>query len=259
MATFDIQQVIDNYDSITKEFKTDLLEEFRGNRIKGTEYADTYQKLMAEAMREAFQTPLLAAQIEKLGKENEKLELEKSLIECEIDKCRAQIDALELDMIIKQAQSDKDLLVKAAQISQTEANTELIKANEANVINKTEIDTDMAVKDLLIKDEQIDKLKAETSLTNANTANVESKTQIQEFQSTKDGLIKDKEADLKDAQTNMTISQTAGFDDNVNQKLFDAQMNAWSLMFSSGLLEEKPSIITNDEVSALYTCIKKPC
>jgi len=53
-------------------------------------------------------------------------------------------------------------------------------------------------------------------------------------------------------QKKLTTRQIAGFNDNIRQKLFEAQMNAWAMMFSSGLLEEKPSIITNDSVTALY-------
>ena len=47
-----------------------------------------------------------------------------------------------------------------------------------------------------------------------------------------------------------------GFDDNKHQKLFEAQMNAWALMFSSGLLTTQPSIISNDSASALYNTLK---
>ena len=43
---------------------------------------------------------------------------------------------------------------------------------------------------------------------------------------------------------------------NKYQKLFEAQMNAWALMFSSGLLTDKPTIISNDSASALYNTLK---
>lgn len=46
--------------------------------------------------------------------------------------------------------------------------------------------------------------------------------------------------------------QLKGFDDNLRQKLFESQMNSWAMMFSSGLLEEVPNIITNQEVATLY-------
>ena len=45
-------------------------------------------------------------------------------------------------------------------------------------------------------------------------------------------------------------------DDNKYQKLFEAQMNAWALMYSSGLLSDKPSIISNDSASSLYNTLK---
>ncbi len=63
-------------------------------------------------------------------------------------------------------------------------------------------------------------------------------------------------SDILPANKAQIIRQTEGFDDNLRQKLFDSQMNSWSMMYSSGLLEDKPSIISNDEVSGLYNSIK---
>ena len=54
-------------------------------------------------------------------------------------------------------------------------------------------------------------------------------------------------------QTELYQRQKEGFDDNKYQKLFDSQINAWGLMFSSGMLTEKPAIITGDKVSQLYS------
>ena len=70
----------------------------------------------------------------------------------------------------------------------------------------------------------------------------------------KDNLIKDE--DLKQANIDLLNRQKEGFDDNKYQKLFEAQMNAWALMFSSGLLTTKPQIISNDSASALYNALK---
>ena len=53
----------------------------------------------------------------------------------------------------------------------------------------------------------------------------------------------------------LTERQTAGFDDNLRQKLFEAQMNSWAMMFSSGLLNEMPCFIQSDEASHLYNGI----
>ena len=70
----------------------------------------------------------------------------------------------------------------------------------------------------------------------------------------KDNLIKDEE--LKQANIDLLNRQKQGFDDNKYQKLFEAQMKAWALMFSSGLLTTKPEIISNDSASSLYNTLK---
>ena len=70
----------------------------------------------------------------------------------------------------------------------------------------------------------------------------------------KDNLIKDE--DLKQANIDLLNRQKEGFDDNKHQKLFEAQMNAWALMFSSGLLTTKHEIISNDSASSLYNVLK---
>ena len=70
----------------------------------------------------------------------------------------------------------------------------------------------------------------------------------------KDNLIKDEA--LKQANIDLLNRQKEGFDDNKHQKLFEAQMNAWALMFSSGLLTTQPSIISNDSASSLYNTLK---
>lgn len=56
-------------------------------------------------------------------------------------------------------------------------------------------------------------------------------------------------------QTELYQRQKEGFDDNKYQKLFETQMNAWGVMFSSGLLTTKPTIIDSDRVSALYNSL----
>lgn len=67
---------------------------------------------------------------------------------------------------------------------------------------------------------------------------------------------KSKQAEMTDAQIALYDRQRQGFDDNKNQKLLETQMSSWGLMFSSGLLTEKPAIITSDEVSKLYNYLK---
>ena len=61
---------------------------------------------------------------------------------------------------------------------------------------------------------------------------------------------------LDDIQVQVYQRQKQGFDDNLKQKLFETQMGAWSTMFNSGLLTDKPAVISNDEASALYNSFK---
>lgn len=65
-----------------------------------------------------------------------------------------------------------------------------------------------------------------------------------------------KDLEVKQANIDLLNRQREGFDDNKYQKLFEAQMSAWALMFSSGLLTDKPTIISNDSASALYNTLK---
>ena len=120
-----------------------------------------------------------------------------------------------------------------------------------------------AMKFLLTK-EQIDK---DLELKAAQIAAIATENSIKTAQSAKDLLLKDKELSVKQAQIdkladdqltaakqrNLYQRQIEGFDDNKYQKLFESQLSSWGLMFSSGMLTEKPSIITGDKVSQLYT------
>jgi len=97
--------------------------------------------------------------------------------------------------------------------------------------------------------EQIAASKADTAIKQSqSTADLTLKAQ----QATKLG----KETLAVEEQTLLYERQRHGFDDNKNQKLLETQMSSWGLMFSSGLLTEKPAIITSDEVSKLYNYLK---
>ena len=64
------------------------------------------------------------------------------------------------------------------------------------------------------------------------------------------------EIPMKGEQTDLYKRQKEGFDDDLRRKMLDIQMNTWAMMFSSGLLSEKPGIIRDDEVSTLYNFMK---
>ena len=104
------------------------------------------------------------------------------------------------------------------------------------------LQNDTLAKDLELKQAQIAKINAERDLVNAQLAIFREQ--------------QDKDLEVKQANIDLLNRQKDGFDDNKYQKLFEAQMNAWALMFSSGLLTTKPEIISNDSASALYNALK---
>ena len=64
--------------------------------------------------------------------------------------------------------------------------------------------------------------------------------------------------DIKNKQSTekLTDRQLLGFDDNARQKLYEAQMNAWALMYSSGLVANFPDHINNTASEKLVEDIK---
>jgi len=55
-----------------------------------------------------------------------------------------------------------------------------------------------------------------------------------------------------DAERENVIRSTANFDDEILAKLLEIQYRGWAEAFKSGLLEDIPSILKNDELSELY-------
>ena len=133
-----------------------------------------------------------------------------------------------MKFLLNKEQIIKDLDLKQAQIAAMESDT-LIKSAQS-------------AKDLELKQAQINVALEEKKLKAAQA-------DAYPLQSAKDILVKQANIDLLNRQKE-------GFDDNKYQKLFEAQMNSWALMFSSGLLTTQPSIISNDSASSLYNTLK---
>ena len=144
----------------------------------------------------------------------------------------------------------KEALSFSLQEELVEAQIEGIAAE--NLIKAKQLD--IAVQELAIKQKEAD-IKA-YELTNILPATVEKLQEEVDLLQTQDLELSQngaKDRAMKDAQTALYVRQTAGFDDNKNQKLFEAQLNSWGLMYSSGTLTDVPGIISNDAVSTLYT------
>ena len=148
----------------------------------------------------------------------------------------AQIEGVKMDNIVK------------------EFEIEIKVPKELELLNSQ---VELAGQEVLVKMEQVEQLKAQTAQTVAQTAQAAAQTALLSRQQLELELNGVKDRESKAAQTSLYIRQERGFDDNKYQKLFEAQMNAWALMFSSGMLTDKPNIITSRAVDALYTKISK--
>ncbi len=120
---------------------------------------------------------------------------------------------------------------------------------------------------LQMKETEMDKCvkQSQCDLTDAQAGEVSLKSAREECLSTAECSLKAVQQskvnyeieNVLPAQVDFTVRQTEGFDDNKNQKLLEIQMNAWAMMYSSGLMTDMenggvPRIINDDEVSDLY-------
>ena len=232
---YDMSQVVVNFKILGGQIKTELDKQFDEGRIKGTEYADVFNKLMSQALGFAFESPTkdaqtqqIEAQTELINSQNEDQKYvtdyirpqERLKLICEIDLCKAQVELTE------------------AQTADQEYITEYIRPIELQIkqeeLEIAKIKVDIEQQELLIKQEELEIKRVELDI-------AQQKLEIAR-----------QDAELREAQVRLTDRQIQGFDDNKAQKLFDAQMNAWAMMFSSGLLDQVPSIISGDKASELY-------
>ena len=143
-----------------------------------------------------------------------------------------------INFLLQKAIADKDTDLKQAQILKLQAET-------LNIQEETKLKQE----EIKLKQEEIKLKKEANNLAIAEAALKQAQADAYPDQAAKDLLVKQANIDLLDRQKE-------GFDDNKHQKLFEAQMNAWALMFSSGLLETKPAIINDDSASSLYNTLK---
>ena len=120
------------------------------------------------------------------------------------------------------------------------------------MLTKDQIAKDLEVKDkdLELKGQQILSMKNDDTIKTAqSTKDLEVKT-AQKNKLVDDLLTAEKQRDLYQRQI-------LGFNDNKLQKLFESQVSSWGLMFSSGMLTEKPAFITGTQVTDLYNKLIK--
>ena len=166
------------------------------------------------------------------------------------------------DVLMKAVNENINIQFEQNRITGSDYATVYLGAIETCIKEATNLLLQKAIadKEIEVKQAQILQIQEETKLKAAQAI-------AYPLQSAKDLEVKTKELGVKQAQTDKLIDdlltaakqrelyarQITGFDDNKYQKLFESQLSSWGLMFSSGMLTEKPSIITGDKVSQLYT------
>ena len=148
------------------------------------------------------------------------------------------------DVIIKAANENIKIQHKTSRITGAEYAEVYLGTMQSAISEamKFVLQNDTLAKEIELKEAQIAKINADKELIAAQLL-------AYSAQQAKDLAVKQANIDLLNRQKE-------GFDDNKYQKLFEAQMNAWALMFSSGLLTTQPSIISNDSASSLYNTLK---
>ena len=212
-------------DSIYIRMKDTLVDLLEKGEIKGTDRArvvsETISQMAINLTNTSLSTALAwQAQEKELALKKEELEVRLDVLQKEIDK----------------ADEDARLAKESVRLAQAKRIREYGDATldmDGNVIALSD-------EGLVYEQEQLVKKQIEQGTAAIGKLN-------------DDLLTAAKQRLNVEKQTELYQRQKEGFDDNKYQKLFESQLNAWGLMFSSGMLTEKPSIITGDKVSQLYT------
>jgi DNA primase len=232
---YDYGEIALGFATLSKLVETKLAAEYETGRIKGTEYADVFNQLMQEILKLSFDSPLKDSQKELADAQVVDQQYvtqnirpgELAKIECDTRLCESKISLTDSQKSLTDAQTADQEYVTAnirpheAQLKEKELDLMAAK------IDLEEAQVDLANKELLLKDKEIELAQQKI-------------------------LLMQKDVDYKDAQIRFTDRQIVGFDDNLKQKMLDTQMNAWGIMYSSGLLDQVPGIIAGCVVDGLY-------
>ena len=212
-------------DSIYIRMKETLVDLLEKGEIKGTDRARVVSETIAQMAVNLTNTSLSTAlawqaQEKELALKKEELEVRLDILQKEVDKAKEDAKAAKESVRLAQAKRIREYGYATFD-------------PDGNVIALSD-------EGLVYEQEQLVKKQIEQGTATVN------KLQDDLLTAAKQRLNIEK-------QTELYQRQKEGFDDNKYQKLFDSQINAWGLMFSSGMLTEKPAIVRDDKVSQLYT------
>ncbi len=250
----DVDQVAEVYTRLSGLVYTDLDKQYQESKINGATYADVFSKLMSQVIGSALtavsQLQMNETPMDRCLKTEQCTSSEASTIR--EDKLAAE-----------QITSSEKKTVNDTNLSIAEIGYKGIAGHSISIQDFLKIEKDYGY--LAITDEhgniyigpdiQNGKIDGEISVLNEQGLDLIAAQGLKTAQSKK---VDYETKDILPEQKALITRQIEGFDDNLAQKLFDAQMNSWALMFSSGLIDTTgenggmPEIIDDDAVSILY-------
>jgi hypothetical protein len=239
------------FDDLMEAVNIHLSAQFQLGRITGADYATVYLGAVQSSMQQSVAFILGKQQADKQA------DLLDKQILTEVKKT---LDVTSTTAV-RDAQSAKDLLVKAGQITSM-TKDDAVKTNQAlDVLSQTSVRNAQSVKDLLVKQEQIDMSVAQQATEAKKTLDVVSTTSVRDAQSIKDALVKDAQvakttaensllgqkeiteyaqtqqttkiapntASILGRQATLYEEQAKGFQWNADQKYLDTLLRAWGM------------------------------
>ena len=191
-------------------------------------------ELREEDAGNAYSSAIMQAMVEAI-----KFEIQQPKASLELCYLQAQADKLRCDC-------DNDTLRTASQIALNAANENKLACDCCNNSKATE-------SKLLVDEAQIDKLICDCC---NNTTSTNSKVSLDRAQEEK--LLCDCTNETNDttAKVALTNKQIAGIEYAARQKLLDAQLTAWAVVFSDTDLETIPSTLNENSIDNSYQTIK---
>lgn len=196
--------------------------QYNKGRITGAEYAEVYLGSVQSVIQQSMQ-----------------FVLQEQRVEAEIDLLRKQTE-----------KADKDTAYVTAQIAHLAKENQKIDAEITNLVIQG-----------TVLQSQKTKLDQEALGVDANTTLTNAKKQEQDIKNG-GGIVARSvpynQVEVLKSQKELYDRQKQGFDDHKYQKLFESQLNSYSMMFGDmmGSSVKVPDAITNPETTATYNKLK---
>jgi hypothetical protein len=243
------------FDDLMEAVNAHLDAQFNLGRLTGADYATVYLGAVQSSMQQSVAFILGKQQADKQA----------DLIDKQIlTEVKKTLDVTSTTTV-RDAQSAKDLLVKAGQITSM-TKEDVVKTNQAlDVLSQTSVRNAQSVKDLLVKQEQIDMSVKQQATEEKKTLDVVSTTSVRDAQSAKDAVLKDAQTlDIHDQAVLRTQASDADLSIKRQQIINEAFTNGmevneyiWEIEYKLNLGETYTFVtienLTDNDVVALMT------